>query len=132
MSPLVFVLVAGAGGLGAVARFGLDTAIRARTAGRTLPWGTIVVNLTGSLLLGAVVGFGMAGVFDADVGAIAGTGFLGGYTTFSAASFESVQLIRRRRYGAALANGLGVLIACTLVAGLGLWLGVLAGTALPG
>jgi len=52
-----------------------------------------------------------------------GTGFLGGYTTFSTASFETVRLLQERRLGAGLLNAVGQLVAATALAGLGLWLG---------
>ena len=55
MSPLLLVLVGVAGGLGAVCRYGLDALIRARFPGRTFPWSTAVINVSGSLLLGLVV-----------------------------------------------------------------------------
>jgi CrcB protein len=69
------------------------------------------VGLTGSLVL------------PEPVHLVAGTGFLGGYTTFSTASLETVRLLQERRWGPGLANGLGVLIGAMLAAGLGLWLG---------
>ena len=55
MTPLLFLVVAVAGGLGAVARFVLDGLIRSR-AGARMPWGTLAINLSGSLLLGLLVG----------------------------------------------------------------------------
>lgn len=125
MTPLMFVALALAGGLGAAARFLLDGAIRSRSTG-TLPWGTIVINLTGSFALGLVTGAIAASALPDGWGIVVGTGFLGGYTTFSTASFETVRLIQERKFGAAAANGLGVLVAATLAAGLGLWLGSLA------
>lgn len=122
MTAAEFVLLALAGGLGAASRFLLDGAIRSRRA-TTLPWGTIIINLTGSFLLGLVTGLVAAHTLPEGWLLIAGTGFLGGYTTFSTASFETVRLIQERKFAAATANGLGVLIGATLAAGLGLWLG---------
>lgn len=122
MTPLLFTLVAIAGGLGAVCRFALDGAISARTSG-ALPWGTILVNLSGSLALGFVAGLTGALVLPESVHLIAGTGFLGGYTTFSTASLDTVRLLQERRLGAAAANGLGVIVGASVLAGLGLWLG---------
>lgn len=122
MTAAEFVLLALAGGLGAASRFLLDGAIRSRRA-TTLPWGTITINLTGSFLLGLVTGLVAAHTLPEGWLLIAGTGFLGGYTTFSTASFETVRLIQERKFAAATANGLGVLSGATLAAGLGLWLG---------
>jgi fluoride exporter len=50
---------------------------------------------------------------------VASSGFLGGYTTFSTASFETVRLIEDRRYVAAALNGLGMLLICTIAGALG-------------
>ena len=129
MSPLVFLLVALAGGVGAIARFVLDGVIRAR-AGTRLPWGTIAINVSGSLVLGIVTGLAASAALPPEAAIIVGTGFLGGYTTFSTASFETVTLVRDRRHLLAAANGLGVLATCTLIAALGLWLGMAVGAAI--
>lgn len=130
MTPWLFALVALAGGIGAAARFALDSAIQARRV-RALPWGTIVVNLTGSLALGMLVGLALGSAVPPEWQAILGIGFLGGYTTFSTASYETVRLLQQRRRLLALVNGLGVLVACTALAGLGTWIGagLVAGTA---
>jgi CrcB protein len=122
MTPLLFCLIAVAGGLGAVCRFVLDGVIKGR-AGGSMPWGTVTINLSGSFLLGLVVGLTGSLVLPEPVHLVAGTGFLGGYTTFSTASLETVRLLQERRWGPGLANGLGVLIGAMLAAGLGLWLG---------
>ncbi|MCS0499185.1 fluoride efflux transporter CrcB [Protaetiibacter mangrovi] len=122
MTPLLILVVAVAGGLGAVARFVLDGLIRSR-AGSRMPWGTLAINLSGSLLLGLLVGAVGAGALPGEWQWALGTGFLGGYTTFSTASFETVRLLQERRYGAALMTGLVQLVAATTLAGLGLFLG---------
>jgi len=125
MSPAVLALVALAGGLGAVTRFLLDTAVRSRI-GTAFPAGTVLINLTGSLLLGLVVGLADAGAVPDVLRTVVGTGFLGGYTTFSAASVETEALVVARRRTAAVANGLVVPVACVALAAAGLALGSLA------
>lgn len=129
MTPVLFVAIALAGGVGATVRMFFDGLLqswlsRSRKNGFTsLPIGTVVINLTGSFLLGLLLGLASAQLFNAEWAEIVGVGFLGGYTTFSTASFETVRLIQERRYGAALINGLGVLLAGVLLAWLGWWLG---------
>ena len=126
MTPLLLVAVAIAGGLGAAARFALDGAIRSRRTA-ALPVGTIAINLSGSFVLGLVIGLATAAVLRDPVRAVVGTGFLGGYTTFSAASLETVRLIAGRRPALALANAVAVPLAAVLLAASGLALGRLAG-----
>jgi CrcB protein len=124
VTPLVFLALALAGGLGAMSRFVLDGVIRARTAG-TAPWGTITINLSGSLALGLLTGLAAASLLPDGVLAIAGMGFLGGYTTFSTASVETVRILQERRWGTGIVVGLGTLVVATLLAGFGLWIGTL-------
>jgi len=122
MTPLVFVLIALAGGLGAASRLVLDGVIRTRVSA-TIPWATVIINISGSFALGLLVGLA-AGRWIPDASyAIIGAGFLGGYTTFSTASFETVRLLQERKWLAGTLNGVGVLAATTLVAALGLWIG---------
>jgi CrcB protein len=124
VTPLLFIAIALAGGLGAAARFVLDGVVRARTASRTtFPVGTFVINATGSLLLGLIVGLTSAQLLPETLQAVVGAGFLGGYTTFSTASFETVRLLQDRRFGAAAVNGIGMLAVCVLFATAGLLLG---------
>ncbi|MBI5161292.1 MAG: fluoride efflux transporter CrcB [Micrococcales bacterium] len=125
MTPLLFLGIAVAGGIGAVTRFALDGVIRSRTRSRH-PLGTLVINISGSLLLGAVTGLALAGLLPDSARLILGTGFLGGYTTFSTASLETVRLLQERRRVGALLHGPGMLVASVLAASLGLWLGGLA------
>jgi len=124
VTPLLFIAIALAGGLGAAARFVLDGVVRARTVSRTtFPVGTFVINATGSLLLGLVVGLTSAQLLPETLQAVVGAGFLGGYTTFSTASFETVRLLQERRLGEAAVNGFGMLAVCVLFATAGLLLG---------
>ncbi len=122
---MIVLWVALAGGLGAVARFGLDGWIRSRTAS-AFPVGTVVVNVTGSFVLGIVTGLTLAHAVPEELRLVLGTGFCGGYTTFSTASLETVRLVEQRRIRLALLNGVGTLLATVGVAALGLWLGLLA------
>lgn len=123
MSPLVFVAVAFAGGLGATTRFGVDLLARRRFPDH--PAGTFVINLSGSFLLAVVVS-AVAATRPAGgevVVAVLGTGFLGGYTTFSSAMVEVVELLDRRRCGGAVVHAVGMLLAAVACAGLGWWCG---------
>lgn len=126
VSPLLFVAVALAGGAGAACRFVLDGLVRSRTSGDN-PLGTMVVNVSGSLLLGVLTGLGLAHLASDELVLVLGTGLLGGYTTFSTASMETVRLLQAGRYAASLLAGLGMLAASVAAAGLGLWLGALGG-----
>jgi CrcB protein len=113
-----------AGGLGAAVRLVLDGALRQRAPRSLL--GTLLVNLSGSLLLGLLAGLTAASVLPPPVRLVAGTGFLGGYTTFSTAAVESVRLLRERRWAAALLHAVGMLVGGVGLAALGWWLGSLA------
>jgi CrcB protein len=111
-----------AGGAGAVARLVLGGVVNAWTGAR-YPVGTTVINLSGSLLLGLVVGLAGA-VLPEPARLVLGTGFLGGYTTFSTAAVETVRLAAEQRRLAAWAHGLGMCGAAVALAALGLWLGL--------
>ena len=76
-----------------------------------MPWGTMGVNVIGSLVLGAMTGAGTA--VSPAVVALLGTGFCGALTTFSTFSFETWRLIEEESYGAAVAN-----VVVSVVAGL--------------
>jgi fluoride exporter len=119
VNALTILLLGLAGGLGAGTRFVVDGLVRSklRTA---LPVGTIAINVTGSFLLGLVAGAVIVHAAPVELQAIAGTGFLGGYTTFSTASFETVRLIQSRRTGLALLNGIGTAVATVGAAAAGL------------
>jgi CrcB protein len=92
---MTLLLVLLGGGLGAPSRYLLDRWVQSRHRGQ-FPWGTLLVNLIGCLLLGIVTG-GLArhGWSDRTF-ALLGTGFCGGLTTFSTFSAEVVELLRGR------------------------------------
>ena len=119
---LLFCAVALAGGLGAGLRFVVDGAVRARL-GDGFPWGTWLVNLSGSFALGVVTGLVASALLPDDLGLVLGTGLAGGYTTFSTASVDTVRLAQQGRYGAALGNGVGMLVVAVVAAAAGYALG---------
>jgi CrcB protein len=115
------VLIALAGGIGAATRFLVDSWVAARLRA-TLPAGTVVVNVSGSLALGLLTGWAVRHAGGGDLAAVLGTGFLGGYTTFSTASVEAVRLARGGRGGTALIHALLMVVLSLGAASLGLWL----------
>ena len=120
MTPLIFLLLAIAGGLGASVRFLFDGLLRTKLQ-TAYPWATTIINVSGSLVLGFLTGLTLTHLLPTDLSVIIGTGFLGGYTTFSTASSETVQLIKQGRYGWSLASGFGMLVLAVGAAGAGLW-----------
>jgi CrcB protein len=125
IAPLVFFGIAVAGGAGSALRFVVDGAVKARTGG-PFPLATNVINVTGSFGLGLLTGLAAAAGLPHDWLLVLGGGLLGGYTTFSTASIETVRLAQQGRVGLTLANGLGMLVLSVAAAGLGLLLGHLA------
>ncbi|PYY38281.1 MULTISPECIES: fluoride efflux transporter CrcB [unclassified Curtobacterium] len=121
MTALTLLLVAVGGGVGAALRFVLDGFLKARVT--RFPIGTLLINVTGSLVLGFVTGLGESGAIAAPMVAVVGTGMMGGYTTFSTASVETVQLLRSGKTRLAVLNGLGMLVVSVGAAALGLQLG---------
>nr|WP_157311394.1 CrcB family protein [Microbacterium sp. MAH-37] len=113
---MVFLLAALAGGLGAAVRYLVDIGI-ARLTGPRFPWGVFLINLTGSFVLGLIVG----GLPEAAF--VVGTGFLGGYTTFSTAMLDTVALWRDGERRASAFNAVGMLLLGVVVAFAGLAVG---------
>lgn len=118
---MITVLIAVFGGLGAVLRFVTDGTIRT-VLGRNFPWGTLIINVTGSFILGLMTGLVLHNEASGNLLLIIGTGFCGGFTTFSTAIFEAVRLIEERRYAAVLVQIMGNGILSLLAAALGLLL----------
>jgi CrcB protein len=105
------LVVAGAV-IGAPLRYITDRAVQ-RRHDSVFPWGTLAVNVAGSLVLGLVAGAAARGV-SPHVLALVGTGFCGALTTYSTFSYESVRLVQQGARFFAVAN-----IAVSVVAGLG-------------
>lgn len=114
----LFLVVAVCGGLGACLRFVLDALIKQQLPA-SLPWGTILINISGSFALGLLIGLLSTGLLSEQWLMAIGTGLLGGYTTFSTASFETIRLIQAGRLTASLINALGTLVSAVLAALLG-------------
>ncbi|AKC39090.1 Putative protein CrcB homolog 2 [Mycolicibacterium phlei] len=114
---VIAVILAGA--LGAVARFVVDSLIKHRRTFR-FPWATLLINLSGSALIGVVAGAVIFHHSSSALLAVVGTGFCGGYTTFSTASVESVRLLERREWSLALYNTFGTLLGTVGACGAGL------------
>jgi len=118
-----YLLIALGGALGSVARYWCANAIAARVDGH-LPWGTIVVNVIGSFLIGvtlAVIEPGGRFSFATreQLSHFLVVGFLGGYTTFSAFSAQTLDLLRAHQWWFAGANVLISVIACLVAVALG-------------
>jgi len=119
MTVWTIVVVASAGGAGAVCRFLLSDLITRHTKD-SFPWATFVINVSGSFLVGFAAGLAAANLIPPEWRVVVGTGFLGGYTTFSTFSTDAVQLLRSRRSSAALIYSLGMLVASLGAAAAGL------------
>jgi CrcB protein len=111
------------GALGALARYGVDGISRQRL-GAGFPWGTFTVNVVGSLAIGLVFALllGRADVPDWLKMAIT-TGFLGGFTTFSAFSLQTHRLLAEGAYGLAVAYVIGSVTAGLAAVALGVLMG---------
>ncbi|MDT8893517.1 CrcB family protein [Halomonas sp. I1] len=121
LGPMGWLMVALGGALGGMARLAV-TELTALWWGRAFPWGTLVVNLSGTLGIG-----GLAALVGWPEGSAAAWGFLavgilGGFTTVSSFSLQTLTLFQRRRHGAALANIVATLVPGVAVAGLGWWI----------
>jgi len=111
-----FVLICLGGAVGTGARFALSTGIGA-ILGTQFPYGTIAVNVLGSFLIGAIMVTSMATELIAPTARLVlTTGFLGGFTTYSAFNNETVMYLQQSMWGRALAN-VGMTVVLCLAAG---------------
>ncbi len=106
----ILAFVALGGGIGSVLRYVVSSAVNDRMA----PWGTILVNVIGSAVLGFLVGWFLRRPIDTalEIGIL--TGVLGGFTTFSTFTTETVALVEAGRWDTALIN-----VGFSVIVGLG-------------
>lgn len=118
---MTFLLVFAGGAVGAPVRYLLDRWVTGRRRAGVFPWGTLAVNLIGSLVLGVVLG--AARSLPPDVVTLVGTGFCGALTTFSTFGYETMRLLEDGSVLEAGLNALGSLVAGIALATAGFFLG---------
>ena len=119
----LYLWLALGGAIGTLARFGISGLV-AQHFGNAFPWGTLVINVTGSFLIGFIATFTDAdGRFTLNSTAryFVMTGVLGGFTTFSAFSRETALMIERRDFALAA----GYVAASVIVCGAALFVGLM-------
>lgn len=115
-----FLLVCGAGGAGSGARYVISLLLDRPNA--ALPWATLVVNLAGSFLMAGILEIALRKAISPELTLALTTGFLGGFTTYSAFNFQTTALASAGHAGRAVLNAVLTIVGC-LVAGLaGAWL----------
>ena len=119
MNALVWAGVVVIGGCGSVLRFVVDGAVGTRL-GRAFPFGTLVVNVTGAMILGFLTGLALG----ADQALLAGTAAVGSYTTFSTWMFETQRLTEERQNRSAAINIVVSLVLGVAAAAFGRWIGL--------
>ncbi len=129
MNAAVILAVAAGGALGSVARHLLSTLLRSTAPG--FPWGTLAVNVVGGFAMGAITAYAMTrpGSLSDTVRIGLTTGVLGGFTTFSAFSIETLLLWRDGNAAAAFANVAANLLLSLAACALGFWLARVSTTA---
>jgi CrcB protein len=119
----LYLVVAAGGFVGAPSRYLLDRAINRRIES-DLPWGTFLVNISGSFVLGLLTGLSLSNHLSPLVKALLGTGFCGAYTTFSTFTFETIRLLEVGQILDAALNAFVSLAVGLLGAGAGLAIGL--------
>jgi CrcB protein len=124
---MTYVWIALGGAIGTIARFAVSGAF-ARMVGETFPWGTIVVNISGCLVIGllaTITGPDGRLVVAPDLRQFMLIGLCGGYTTFSSFSLQTLNLIRNGELMSAAGNTAISFVACMLA----VWIGAVLGQA---
>jgi fluoride exporter len=117
-----FLWVALGGALGSCGRYGVSVLLNSKTAG--FPYGTFTVNLLGSLILGILLA---ASFWDGDKNLgfklFLTTGLMGGFTTYSTFSYETMDLLRQGHVGTGVSYLCATLFICLFASMAGFWLG---------
>lgn len=115
---MIWLFIAAGGAAGAVARYGLSRWVQAH-AGLAFPWGTLVVNVTGSLLIGLAVRYFDGTQLAPELRALIAVGLLGGFTTFSTYTYETAVLLEQGAWARAVGYSIGSLLVgvCAVYAG---------------
>lgn len=124
----LYLAVAAGGALGTVARYYLSGVI-ADAFGQTFPWGTLIINMTGSFVIGffaILTGPDGRLLVNATTRQFVMIGLCGGYTTFSSFSLQTLNLVNDGEWLAAGGNIAGSVTLCLLF----VWLGAVAGSAI--
>ncbi len=95
----LYIIVFACGGFGSTARYAISSLIGQQTAGQDFPWGTLAVNLIGAFLIGAVTTLSaLKWNLTEPLRLAVVTGFLGGFTTFSAFSLDTMLMLTKGAY----------------------------------
>lgn len=120
MPRLFWICLAGAAGTAARHLVALWSAQR---LGAALPYGTLIVNVSGCFLIAVVMHVAMANAWPATLRVALTVGFLGGFTTYSSFNFETLRLVQSGATVLAALNVVATLAGCLLAGMLGLWAG---------
>lgn len=115
-----FILVGVGGFFGSGFRYLVGKGLSGAILG--FPLGTLVVNLVASILMGIFYGFSLKTIISQKIGLFLMTGLLGGFSTFSAFSIETVNLFTEKKYAFAITNILLNVVFCLVGAFVGLYL----------
>jgi CrcB protein len=121
MNALTYLLVALGGAIGSVTRAWVSV-MAVRLVGAGFPWGTMVINIVGSLVIGMVAASALSPtrtLITQEVRIFLMVGFCGGFTTFSSFSLQTFELLREGRPAAALANIALSVVICIAAASAG-------------
>lgn len=120
---MAYLLVGIGGFAGAIARYAIDGWVT-RWLGASFPWGTLVINATGSLVIGVLFAASVErATLPADLRAPVMIGFIGAYTTFSTFMLESWRLVEDGAWALGTVNLVGSIVVGLVAVGLGLAIG---------